>query len=231
MDPAAPRRPRRILAVVAAVLIFGVWVAVAAFGGPTFGTISDVTNNDQASYLPATAESTKVQKLEASFFGGDSVPATVLFVRDAGLERSDTTAVSSLAERLRSIDGVTTVQGPIPSKDGRALELVAAVVSSADGSTVISAMRSTLDDHRVAGLRSWVTGPAALAADFGAGFAGIDGVLLIVALAAVFVILLVVYRSLLLQEYSKVAAKSGVTGIGDEVTREILQMQENQGKN
>jgi len=39
-----------------------------------------------------------------------------------------------------------------------------------------------------------------------------------------------VYRSLLLQEYSKVAAKSGVTGIGDEVTREILQMQENQGK-
>ncbi|HKT19218.1 MAG TPA: rod-binding protein [Stellaceae bacterium] len=39
-----------------------------------------------------------------------------------------------------------------------------------------------------------------------------------------------VYRSLLLQEYSKVAAKSGVTGIGDEVTREILRMQETQGK-
>ena len=38
-----------------------------------------------------------------------------------------------------------------------------------------------------------------------------------------------VYRSLLLQEYSKVAAKSGVTGIGDEVTREILRMQEHPG--
>ena len=34
-----------------------------------------------------------------------------------------------------------------------------------------------------------------------------------------------VYRSLLMQEYSKVAAQSGTTGIGDAVTREILQLQ------
>jgi Rod binding domain-containing protein len=35
-----------------------------------------------------------------------------------------------------------------------------------------------------------------------------------------------VYRSLLLQEYSKVAAKGGGTGIADAVQREILRMQE-----
>ena len=35
-----------------------------------------------------------------------------------------------------------------------------------------------------------------------------------------------VYRSLMLQEYSKVAAQSGSTGIGAAVTRQILQMQE-----
>jgi Rod binding domain-containing protein len=39
-----------------------------------------------------------------------------------------------------------------------------------------------------------------------------------------------VYRSLLMQEYSKVAAKSGSTGIADAVTREILQLQEAQGR-
>lgn len=38
-----------------------------------------------------------------------------------------------------------------------------------------------------------------------------------------------VYRSLLIQEYSKVAAKSGSTGIGADVTREILRLQEAQG--
>jgi peptidoglycan hydrolase FlgJ len=39
-----------------------------------------------------------------------------------------------------------------------------------------------------------------------------------------------VYRSLMIQEYSKVAAKSGMTGIGAEVTREILRLQEAHGK-
>jgi flagellar protein FlgJ len=38
-----------------------------------------------------------------------------------------------------------------------------------------------------------------------------------------------IYRSMLMQEYSKVAAKSGSTGIGAAVTREILHLQEVQG--
>ena len=37
-----------------------------------------------------------------------------------------------------------------------------------------------------------------------------------------------VYRSLLLQEYSKVAARSGSTGIAADVTREIIKLQESQ---
>lgn len=39
-----------------------------------------------------------------------------------------------------------------------------------------------------------------------------------------------VYRSLLSQEYAKVAAKSGGTGIADAVQREILRLQEAQKK-
>ena len=38
-----------------------------------------------------------------------------------------------------------------------------------------------------------------------------------------------IYRSLMIQEYAKSAAKSGVTGIGAAVTREILHLQEIQG--
>ena len=37
-----------------------------------------------------------------------------------------------------------------------------------------------------------------------------------------------IYRSMMIQEYSKVAARTHSTGIGDEVTREILKMQEKQ---
>ena len=43
----------------------------------------------------------------------------------------------------------------------------------------------------------YVTGPA-VCADLSAAFAGIDGLLLAVALAAVFIILIIVYRSFLL---------------------------------
>lgn len=39
-----------------------------------------------------------------------------------------------------------------------------------------------------------------------------------------------VYRSLLLQQYSKVAARSGGVGIADAVQREILRLQEAQEK-
>ena len=39
-----------------------------------------------------------------------------------------------------------------------------------------------------------------------------------------------VYKSLLSQEYAKVAAKSGATGIADAVQREILRLQEAQKK-
>jgi hypothetical protein len=37
-----------------------------------------------------------------------------------------------------------------------------------------------------------------------------------------------IYRSMMIQEYSKVAARTHSTGISDEVTREILHLQEHQ---
>ncbi|MGN6409496.1 MAG: MMPL family transporter [Curtobacterium sp.] len=192
-----PRRTR-IVAILGAVLMIAVWVAVARFGGPTFGTISQVTNNDQASYLPASAESTAVQAEQRRFYGAATIPANVLFVRARGLTVRDRAAVAAESARLATVAGVDSVSPPIPSADGKAVQLIVAVRSAADGGTVVTAMRTSLAAHTVQGLRSWVTGPVAIGADFGAGFGGIDGVLLLVALAAVLVILLLVYRSLLL---------------------------------
>ena len=48
------------------------------------------------------------------------------------------------------------------------------------------------------GLEAAVTGPAGFTTDLSGAFAGIDGLLLLVAFAAVFVILVIVYRSPLL---------------------------------
>src|SRR5699024_11579251 len=66
----------------------------------------------------------------------------------------------------------------------------------------ISAVVEEIDDALAAdlpeGLTVQVTGPAGFSADLGEAFTGIDGLLLAVALIAVLVILIVVYRSFLL---------------------------------
>ncbi|MES1211949.1 MAG: MMPL family transporter, partial [Leifsonia sp.] len=175
-----------------------IWLGVSSLGGPTFGTISTVVNNDQASYLPASAESTQVQSDLKKFFPSDTVPAIVVYARAAGITKADTGSVADRVAAFGAIDGVGSVVGPIPSSDGQALEVFVPVKASADATTVIAGIRAAAMHGVPSGLTSYTTGPAALGVDFGAAFGGIDGILLLVALLVVFVILLVVYRSLLL---------------------------------
>ncbi|HET6824688.1 MAG TPA: MMPL family transporter [Amnibacterium sp.] len=214
MTTFTPRPGRRtaLVRIAAAALVLAAWLAVSAIGGPTFGTISEVTNNDQSSYLPASAESTRVQKAEPSFYGSDTIPAVVLLVRSAGLTTADRATAAAVVSAVRGVDGVASASPALPSTDGRALEVLVQVDTKADGSGVVAALRAAVSRETTGGLRSWVTGPAALGADFGAGFGGIDGVLLLVALAAVFLILLVVYRSVLLPIVVLLTSSFALTG-------------------
>ncbi|MBW8872485.1 MAG: MMPL family transporter, partial [Leifsonia sp.] len=175
-----------------------IWLGVSGLGGPTFGKLSTVVNNDQASYLPASAESTQVQSDLKKFFPSDTVPAIVVYARSAGVTRDDARSVAERVTAFTAIDGVGTVIGPIPSADGQALEVFVPVKASADAKAVIAEVRKAEVHDVPSGLTSYTTGPAALGVDFGAAFGGIDGILLLVALLVVFVILLVVYRSVLL---------------------------------
>ncbi|HEY5319627.1 MAG TPA: efflux RND transporter permease subunit [Galbitalea sp.] len=206
------RLPARWLRILLPLLVIAVWAFVGSQGGPTFGTISAVTNNDQSSYLPASAESTEVQKAQIGFFGSDTIPAIVLYVRSAGLTPQDRAAVTERLASIGRLSGVDSVSAAVPSADGKALEVFVPVKSSADGGTVVAALRSAVSKDLPAGLVVHVTGPAALGADFGAGFSGIDGILLLVALLAVFVILLVVYRSLLLPVLVLATSAFALTG-------------------
>ena len=54
-------KPSVWLRVVVPVALILVWLVLAGIGGPTFGKLSGVSSNDQAAFLPASAESTAVQ--------------------------------------------------------------------------------------------------------------------------------------------------------------------------
>ncbi|WP_053005198.1 MMPL family transporter [Kocuria sp. SM24M-10] len=196
-DTRPPRRSRwaTLLRVLLPALLIVGWLAVAGVGGPYFGKISEVSTNDQSSFLPESTESTRVTDLQGEFRDSDAIPAIVLLVREGGLEPADRAWAE---ETVASVQDGGPAEGrlspPIPSEDGEALQVV---VPLPDGEVVedVEALSDRFAQDRPEGLQAYVTGPAGFTADLVAGFEGIDGLLLGVALAVVFVILLVVYRS------------------------------------
>jgi RND superfamily putative drug exporter len=193
--PATPRRPpvRRWL-VPALVLL--AWLVVGGIGGPFAGKLSEVAENDNSAFLPESAESTDVAARDRLFAEQQVVPAIVVAQRQSGITPDDTSFLAGRSAKLAGISGVAgQVSPPLPSDDGAALRLFVPIDAGVDPADAVAEIRALLADGRPDGLTVLVTGPAALGADLGEAFGGIDGLLLIVAGAVVAVILVLVYRS------------------------------------
>lgn len=189
------RRSRRWLLPVVVLLV---WVFV---GGPLSslaGRLGSIQENDNAAFLPQSAESTRALEKLVRFQDEDSLPAVVVAERPGGLTREDTVLLASYAEELADVPGLAPsgVTGPIPSVDGDAAQLVVNL-DARDGEQLletVDAVRAVVDDPPD-GLTVLVGGQGGILGDFIAAFGAIDGLLLGVALLVVLVILLVVYRS------------------------------------
>ncbi|MEU3554230.1 MMPL family transporter [Streptomyces fragilis] len=196
----ATRRWRRLVPVL---LVVVVWVLAGGVLGPYAGKLSGVATNDQASFLPESAESTEVAEEQRKFESDRTVPAIVVWVTEEGrvTAAQRQAAGEALAEAARTPGVKADTPGAgqlIPSEDGRALSAVLPLESAdeEESKAAVDSIRS--DAARVDGMNAYVTGPAATRADLSEAFAGIDGILLLVALCVVLLILLVVYRSVLL---------------------------------
>ncbi|MGO1896806.1 MAG: MMPL family transporter, partial [Brachybacterium sp.] len=180
-------RPLRIL--LPALLILG-WVIAAAIGGPYFGRVDEVSSNDRTTYLPDSADATQVAQRAADFTGSESIPAIIVITSSDELDEEAAAAVGETTEALAEIDAVNGEISPaIPSEDGLAVQVFVPIDSDADLAQTITQVEEELAADLPEGLTSYVTGPAGFSADLAAGFTGLDGLLLGVALAAVFVIL------------------------------------------
>ncbi|MEW9551010.1 MMPL family transporter [Nonomuraea sp. NPDC050783] len=191
------RQPVRWL--VPALLVLA-WLAVGGGLGPFAGRLGEVSTNDQAAFLPRSAESTRVLEAQERFRQGEAQPVIVVWTASG---RAVTDAQRAAATRalaaLRGTPGVTGTPSPaLPSDDGLALRGVVQLRPGLPGGELGDALGRIGAAVAVDGLRAQLAGPAATRADLSAAFAGIDGLLLLVALAAVLVILLAVYRSVLL---------------------------------
>ncbi|MGW0365230.1 MMPL family transporter [Streptomyces sp. NPDC002990] len=190
-----PARRRWLIPALAVLL----WLLAGGALGPYAGKLAEVSTNDQAAFLPKGAESTRVGELQRAFDRDKTVPAILLWVAEDGqITPGQRAEVQQALRQAGGVEGATGRTSPaLVSKDGRAVQGVVPLQAGLEevGRTV-EAVRAAAGD--VGGTRVYVTGPAATRADLSEAFAGIDGLLLGVALAVVLLILLVVYRSVLL---------------------------------
>jgi putative drug exporter of the RND superfamily len=210
------RTGRRWLA--AAVLLLA-WLVLAGAGGPLSGKLSQVQNNDSSSYLPKSAETSRVSELHKGFATTNTFPGFLLLASDKTLTPQQLSALGAFAGRIPQLQIPVAghpsapvhdylAPGPIPvvpAPDGKAaLALINFDFSKLgatlpDGKSPIArGVEVIRDGDKVLatdGARAYLAGPAGVIADFVTAFGGIDGILLVVAGVTVLVILLIVYRS------------------------------------
>ena len=191
-----PKTRRNKTPLVVAAAILAGWLLLAAAATPFATKLSSLQKNDLADFLPSTAEATQVLKLETGFQSARVVPAVIVFERAGGITPEDRSNVSSEIAGVAGLKGIVGEPSPIISSvDGKALEVVVNVDGSGIGGIGDGVASLRKEVRGTPGLSAHVTGPAGLAADFGAAFQALDIKLLVGTTLVVVIVLLLVYRS------------------------------------
>ena len=190
------------------------WLLIGSVAGPLSGKLSEVSSNDNASFLPASAESTLAANEQAAFSEGDSLPVLIVLTRPDGaaLTPDDLAAAAAFAQAIPGlpVEDATVADYldpgpivPIPSQDGQALLINVplnadkAGENTPDGELALAVITESIREGAtdVGGLQVNVTGPAGILTDLIAIFGAIDTALLGATALIVAIILIFVYRS------------------------------------
>jgi RND superfamily putative drug exporter len=181
-------------------------VFLVGAGGLQFqGKLSDVQKNDNASYLPGSAESTKVDKESQKFQNISTIPGFILYQRAGGLTVADKAKVTADRTSFGAVKGVAADQIGQPqfNKDGSVASIAVPLIGK-NGDTEVNGKDLSDTEKAVIKVAKAGAPPGLVIHSAGAGgllvafidaFSGLDGQLLLAAGLVVILILLVVYRS------------------------------------
>ncbi|MER5724874.1 MMPL family transporter [Streptomyces sp. NPDC002418] len=198
-------------------LVVVLWLVVLVLAAPLAGKLMGAQDNDAASWLPSSAESTRVWE-ESKEFRPEIITAIVVYAREGGLTAADRARITEDERRLTTLSahGVRGEETRGPLYDTRtapsAAQIFVPITMDEKGweriGPAVDSVRDIVGDGG-GGLTVHITGPGGVAADSSDAFSGIDSTLLLAALAVVIVMLLITYRSpslLVLPVVSVVAA-------------------------
>ena len=180
-------------------MVLGVWILVLAGIGSLAGKLESAEKNESSSFLPGSAESSKVLKDVRQFPGGETAAAVILYRRDGGLTPRDLAQIQAARARLnRNLPPSVLAAPPIVvSRDHTTALLVPQLKFTGHQNIFEDAVKGVNRQTTFAapGLMRKLTGPAGFSHDAIKVFGNISGTLLLVTAGLVFVLLVLIYRS------------------------------------
>lgn len=184
-------------------LILAVWIGLMVGGYTLSGKLDSVTRDNQADYLPASSQSTKVLPAEAGLPSSGDAQLVVVYERAGGTRPSDREAAARGFTELAKRFGKNPAEVPEITESNRGTAMVYQltvdskwVTDEAEATTVANA-RALLAEQPD-GLKAYVTGPSAIGADMDEIFDSVDAKLLLATTVVVALLLILTYRSPLL---------------------------------
>lgn len=180
------------------------------------GKLAEVKDNEQSSWVPASAESTRVAEELSATLNPNAIPTLVVYHRTGGLTDADLAAMDAQARQFATLDGLTddgvltpngaaalaAQGGPAPTLISADREVAYTFLSfdlGDEGFNKVAAPVERIRDIAAAdspqGLEVAVSGLGGQAADFTSSFDGSHVSLLLITLGVVVLILLFTYRS------------------------------------
>jgi RND superfamily putative drug exporter len=192
-------------------ITLGIWVVAFAALMPVGAKLADETQDDTTSFLPASAESTDVVKvLDQDFDAGETTQGLIVYQRDGGLTDADRAKIAADAEEAEALpeDELPLTAPPaVPFAPGSPPQLVApqedlaytvlTVPTDFENQADWGKSVRDLTGDEADGMQILLTGDLGFTADSEEVFADLDLKLLLATVALVFVLLSLIYRSLL----------------------------------
>ncbi|MFI6639805.1 MMPL family transporter [Streptomyces sp. NPDC050504] len=178
--------------------VLALWVAVLALALPFAGKLADAQRDNIVDYLPASADSTQVAKVQQELPGGEATELVLVYHRDGGLTAADLATARDQARLVAERGALPAVPKAVPSADGTTLMVPVSTTEPADEearNAFVDEVRETVAPGAGGGLGIEVGGPGALQTDMEEVFESIDGMLMVATVLVVTVLLIITYRS------------------------------------
>ncbi|MFG3032452.1 MMPL family transporter [Streptomyces sp. NPDC048253] len=178
-------------------MVLALWVGVLAIASPFAAKLADVQHDRVTDYLPASADSTRVARLQEQLPGGESTELVLVYHRDGGLTAADRTTAREQVAQVAGDHALTGAPRGVPSADGATLMYPVATNEPGTDEKKRDAFVEDVREvaHSDGGLTVEVGGTGALATDAAKVYDSLGGPLLYTTVGVVAVLLILIYRS------------------------------------